>query len=213
MKIYEVNGNRFILGHEDVDVEKLCNEYDCDGYLKIISHQIQILNKDGSSASLCVNGLHCFTQYLYDYDYKYKVYALITGNEVYKSEIMFADPFVSKISIKTPKVFRNFVSVGNEHMILIDEDSQDASILCNRYDCNINYVTIINRKCIKVKTYERGVGFTKSCGSGNVASAVYCYLNDLCDEQVDVINDGGLCSIELNDDIEITSMSRFVQEI
>ena len=213
MKIYEVSGNRFILGSEEIDVEKMCDEYECDGYLKIVSHQMQVFNKDNSPADLCVNGLHCFTQYLYDCDSKYKVYALIIGNEVYKSEIIYVDPYISKVSVRNPKVYRNFVSVGNEHMILLDEDIESAPVLCKRYDCNISYVKIINRKCIEVNTYERGVGFTLSCGSGNIASATYCYLNDLCDDYIDVFNEGGVCSIEIGDEVEITSMSRFVREI
>ena len=55
MKIYEANGNRFILGSEEIDVVKMCEEYKCDGYLKIFSHRISIFNADGSEALLFVN--------------------------------------------------------------------------------------------------------------------------------------------------------------
>ena len=213
MKIYEVSGNRFILGEEDVDVVEMCNKYECDGYLQVCSHQLSVYNKDGSKANLCINGLHCFTQYLYDKDGIYYFYALVIENMVYKSEIISVEPFISKVTIKYPNIYRNYVYLGNDHMILLDEKYENAAMLCERYDCNINYVNVINRKCIEVKTYERGVGFTASCGSGNVSSVAYCYENDLCDKQVDVINEGGICSVEIYNQIEITSMSSFVEEI
>lgn len=213
MKIYSVSGNRFMMGSEDIDVVSLCNKYECDGYLKINSHQISLFNKDNTNANLCVNGLHCFTQYLYELNQNYKIYALVMNHEVYKSEIINEYPFISKLTIKYPKIYRNFVNVGNNHMVIFENNYDKSKIYCARYDCNINYVKIINRKCIEVKTYERGVGFTLSCGSGNVSSAVYCYENDLCDYEVEVINDGGNCFISMGNTIEISSISKYEKEV
>ena len=85
MKIYEVNGNRFILGEEEIDVVNMCKEHHCDGYLQVCSHQMKVMNADGTHASLCMNGLHCFTHYLYDMNEKYDVFALVIENIVYKS--------------------------------------------------------------------------------------------------------------------------------
>ncbi len=213
MKIYEANGNRFILGEEKIDVIKMCREYECDGYLQLYSHQMKVFNADGSKASLCVNGLHCFAHDLYDKNPDYRVYALLIGSEVYKCEIESLDPFISKLTIKLPKIYRNFVDVGNDHMICFEEDKKNAEIYCQRYMCNINYVKVINRKCIEVITYEKGVGFTKSCGSGNVASSYYCYVNDLTDSCLDILNPGGICSVRIKNDIEIRCASHFVREI
>lgn len=213
MKLYEASGNRFIIGEDDVDVVQMCKEYECDGYLKIYSHRMQVFNADGSEASLCVNGLNCFAHYLYDAHEEYHIYALVIGNEVYKCEIAQKNPFITTLTLKIPKIYRNFVDTGNEHMILFDSTTEKAEQLCARFDCNVSYVHVINRKCIEVKTYERGVGFTLSCGSGNVASAYYCYVNDFCDAQIDVLNEGGICSINIKKDIDIKVMSQFVREI
>lgn len=213
MKIYEANGNRFILGSEEIDVVKMCEEYRCDGYLKMFSHRMSIFNADGSEALLCVNGLHCFAHYLYDENEKYDVFALVVQNEIYKCEIIQKEPFISVVTVKIPVIYRNFVDVGNEHMILLDENMENAAQLCKRFDCNISYVRIISQSCIEVKTYERGVGFTLSCGSGNIASSYYCYVNGLCDAQVNILNEGGICFIEIKDHVEMKAMSRFVQEI
>lgn len=211
MKIYEANQNRFLIGEECMDVVKVCKEEKCDGYLQIKSHQIKVFNADGSEASLCVNGLHCFTHYLYDENKKYLIYALLMNEELYKSEIIQTEPFISKVEMGLPKVFRYFVDVGNEHIVLLSEDMKDAASISKRYDCNVNYVNVINSKCIEVRTYERGVGFTKSCGSGNIASSYYCYVNGLCDEGIDVLNEGGVCSIEIKDKIKMTVPSKFVR--
>ena len=213
MKIYEANGNRFLFGKKDVDVVGMCQEYECDGFLKVHSHQMRIFNADGSEASLCVNGLNCFAHYLHDENEEYNVYALVIGNEIYKCEILHKNPFISTVTLKLPSIYRNFVDVGNEHMILFDEDKSQAEQLCKRFDCNISYIRVINRKCIEVVAYERGVGFTMSCGSGNIACGYYCYVNDLCDSKIDILNEGGICSLDIKNDIEIKVMSRFVREI
>ena len=209
MKIYNANRNRFLIGEEDIDVVRMCDKHKCDGYLKVYSHQMKVMNADGSTASLCVNGLHCFTHYLYDTNPEYKIYALVIDNEVYKSEILNTNPFISRITIKRPRINRNFVDVGNQHLILIDQDNKEANNLCERFNCNINYVHIRDRKCIEVTTYERGVGYTQSCGSGNIASFSYAFENDLCDNQVIVVNKGGISSIQMKDQIEMTTMSNY----
>lgn len=212
MKIYNANGNRFLIGEDDIDVVKMCEKYQCDGYLKVHSHQMTVINADGSKANLCVNGLHCFTHYLYDMNSEYKIYALVIENEVYKSEILNVKPFISRVTVKNPIVQRNFVDVGNQHLVLINHDLIEAKNLCERFECNINYVYIRDRKCIEVITYEKGVGFTKSCGSGNIASFAYVNENDLCDSQVIVVNQGGICSIHRKDKVEMTTMSIFEGE-
>lgn len=212
MKLYEANGNRFLIGEDEIDVVKMCNENACDGYLKVHSHQMKIFNADGSEASLCINGLHCFTHYLYDLDPNYSIFALVIDSEVYKSEIKQIEPFISTVSINHCNIYRNFVDVGNKHMMRFDK-MNNAEIYCKRYNCNINYIHVLNRGCIEVITYERGVGFTKSCGSGNIASSAYCYENDLCDSQIDVLNRGGISSVTIKNKIEITTMSSFIRMI
>ena len=213
MKIYNTNGNRFVMGYDDIDVVKYCDEYDCDGYLKINGHEMEIINRDNSKANLCVNGLHCFTKFLYDIELDSKEYDLKVNNIIYPSKILNVDPFISKVRINPPKIYKNFVDIGNQHMIIIDDDMSEAEYLCKRYDCNINYVKIIDRNHIEVVTYERGVGYTLSCGSGNTSSAYYCYENGLCDKNIKITNRGGGCEIYIDKYIEITSISHFEREL
>ncbi|MDM8557466.1 diaminopimelate epimerase [Candidatus Parabeggiatoa sp. HSG14] len=68
---------------------------------------------------------------------------------------------------------------------------------------NVNFCQIIGEASIFVKTYERGVGLTNSCGSGMSASSlVSCLLgHNVFNKPIDVYNQGGLvrCEPTLND--------------
>ena len=52
---------------------------------------------------------------------------------------------------------------------------------------NVNFVEIVDRTCIKVRTWERGAGATLACGTGSCASAVAAYLNGYTESTVDVV--------------------------
>jgi diaminopimelate epimerase len=41
---------------------------------------------------------------------------------------------------------------------------------------NVNFVEIVNRERVKVRTWERGAGATLACGTGSCATAVACAL-------------------------------------
>ena len=49
---------------------------------------------------------------------------------------------------------------------------------------NVNFVEVINRTEIKVRTWERGAGLTLACGTGCCASVVAACLNNLTDKKV-----------------------------
>jgi diaminopimelate epimerase len=85
------------------------------------------------------------------------------------------------------------VAVGNYHLI-IDVDSgvaeSDEGEICKEYDfANIHFVQEKGAEMI-VRTWERGVGWTSSCGSGAVACG-YCYRKSL-----KIISSGGESSVQ-----------------
>lgn len=51
---------------------------------------------------------------------------------------------------------------------------------------NVNFVEVLNRKEISVKTWERGAGLTYACGTGSCASVVASYLTGQTDRNVTV---------------------------
>ena len=51
---------------------------------------------------------------------------------------------------------------------------------------NVDFVVVKSPTELFVKTYERGVGFTKACGTGACASFVVSKMFDLCENEVNV---------------------------
>jgi len=77
--------------------------------------------------------------------------------------------------------------VGNNHLCVIvdDVESEVVSFLGEKLmshemfidRINVNFIEVLDRNTIKVKTYERGVGWTLACGTG--ASSAFVVLNYL----------------------------------
>ena len=61
---------------------------------------------------------------------------------------------------------------------------------------NVNFVSVVDRKEIIVRTWERGAGYTLACGTGSCASVVAGILNKKLDKRVLVHLRGGHLSIE-----------------
>ena len=130
------------------------------------------------------------------------------------NEIPLAEPFNNTRAIElqigpidapilhTPSV----VNVGNPHAIFWVED-------VNAYDlgrfgpllenhpifpqrANISLAHVTSRNAITLRTWERGVGLTKACGTAACASAVAAARKDLCDRTVTVALPGGPLVIE-----------------
>lgn len=61
---------------------------------------------------------------------------------------------------------------------------------------NVNFVSIVNRNEIILRTWERGAGYTLACGTGSCASVVAGILNKKLDKKVLVHLRGGDLTIE-----------------
>ena len=93
------------------------------------------------------------------------------------------------------------LAIGNPHAVQIVDDVGAAPVdkigpLIEAHDrfpnrVNAGFMQIIDRKQIKVRVYERGVGETLACGSGACAAMVTGRLWGLLDDKVDVILRGG----------------------
>lgn len=75
---------------------------------------------------------------------------------------------------------------------------------------NVNFVEMIDEQNIKVRTYERGVGPTLSCGTGSAASAyIGCLLKGLANTiQVHLL--GGKLLIEIEKEIFLTGPASLI---
>ena len=100
-------------------------------------------------------------------------------------------------SIEGKEVVGGFsLSVGNPHLIFFIDDLNEFDL--NKIGpqlenhnyfperCNITLASIINRKYIKVKVWERGAGLTLACGTAACATAVSGSVLGLNDKSVDI---------------------------
>jgi diaminopimelate epimerase len=98
------------------------------------------------------------------------------------------------------------VSMGNPHCILFVPDAEKAPVaqLGPRVEThplfpnkvNVEFVQVIDRRHLRMRVWERGVGITLACGSGACATAVAAVRRGLADRKVDVTLDGGTLQLE-----------------
>lgn len=106
------------------------------------------------------------------------------------------------------------VNVGNPHVVFFVEDN-DAIRLDQlgpqiEHDelfperVNVNVASIVDRKTIRLRVWERGAGLTRACGTGACATAVAAMRRGLVDREVTVHLPGGPLSIAWGEDNRIT---------
>ncbi|MBI5416888.1 diaminopimelate decarboxylase [Candidatus Poribacteria bacterium] len=168
---------------------------------KYANFMMRIFNKDGSEAEMCGNGARCVAKYAYDKKIVYTqnmsfetnsgmIYASInTDNNLAK--IKMQDPVNLKIGFKIEgfKTEVNFINTGVPHAVIFINDLEKVDvqktgnfIRNHKYfspqGTNVNFVKILSKNKIKVRTYERGVeGETLACGTGSTASALIYAIN------------------------------------
>ena len=101
------------------------------------------------------------------------------------------------------------VSMGNPHAITFIKEDVNSFDIC-KYGrilevdevfpnkANIEFVTIIDEKTLKMRVWERGAGETLACGTGACGVAVAAILNNYTQRNVTVKLIGGDLEIEWN---------------
>ena len=97
------------------------------------------------------------------------------------------------VSMPNPHIVSIVDKVSDSELIEVGEKANALPMLFPN-GVNVNFCQILDEGVIFVRTYERGVGLTKSCGSGMSASSmVYCLLGySAFGKTIDVYNQGGL---------------------
>lgn len=98
------------------------------------------------------------------------------------------------------------VNVGNPHLVFFVDDAEaiDLARLGPVIETdplfperiNVNVATVEARDRIRLRTWERGAGLTRACGTGACATAVAAVSEGLTDERVAVALPGGELAIE-----------------
>lgn len=152
----------------------------------------RIFNADGREAEQCGNGLRCVARYLHEE-------GLVTANDFAiatiagNCSVTIKDYEHITITLPLPIIQQQltdllndqqtdltYLSTGNPHIILkvptVHADDviklTKAINIKHPEGINIGFMEINSPQAIRLKTYERGVGFTNACGS-NACAAVF----------------------------------------
>jgi diaminopimelate epimerase len=116
------------------------------------------------------------------------------------------------------------LSMGNPHCVIFAEELRKEDVI--KYGSviendpffpervNTEFVKVISKNRIQMNVFERGAGYTLSCGTGTCASAVASRLKGLTDEHITVEIPGGILEVEYSEGgpVFMTGPAEFVYE-
>lgn len=186
----------------------LCNRntgIGADGII-VLDHQkspviMHVINADGSLAYNCGNGLRCAIQYL-NHKTSNQAFSLSLMDKIYQGcisgdlvEVSLGTCSLERLedifldSAKTEACIAR-ADIGNQHLIVYTKKALDIELalteIASRYKTellNIGFVYPDALGRLLSVVFERGVGFTKSCGSGAAAAA--CFISLLGENSLD----------------------------
>lgn len=192
---YKMNGlgNDFVIfdkrGGQEIkhivnQVRRICDRnlgIGCDQMIIITDSEkadarMMIYNMDGSQSGACGNATRCVAK-LIDLP---RAHIEIGGRtlEVQREQNDFkvnmgpAD-FKEEVVVAGYKFY--LLDIGNPHAVTFDEvpnQRELGELMQDRIKggVNVNFATVLDSSTIKLKVFERGVGFTMACGSGACAT-------------------------------------------
>lgn len=233
----QTNGNDFVVieknekTEQNVNLAKIANRKYGVGADQVIfigqknqnTAAVEFFNQDGSLAKMCGNGACAVAFYLNKrsqntqkkfclniFETAYE--ASVDGN---KATVFFKSPvFVDQIPLSKHDDKLHFVTNGNKHLVCQVEDvnsvqdffAKNLAKLYNEY--NIHFVKRINHDTLKMRSFERGVGWTLACGSGAVAAAFAMQATE-----TKVFHDGGVSFVSVkNGAFSLTTEPKLIFE-
>ncbi len=171
-------------------------------------------NADGSEAEMCGNGGRCAARFAYLNGIAPEklsfetlagiIHAEVKGRQV---KLQMSSPKDLQLDISLEIRDQEFVvhrlNTGVPHTVMLVDDIEATPVFewgrFIRYQpvfqpegTNVNFVQVVDRHQIRIRTYERGVeDETLACGTGAVASAIICSIKGHCESPVEVKTWGG----------------------
>ncbi len=166
-------------------------EWDGDGSVWFMDYR----NADGSVAQMCGNGLRVFTRYLLDHDLVQGPTVQIASRSGLKEATVLADTRIrvsmgpvrvdqpaEPVRVRTGDGVEHPVlpaDVGNPHGVAFVDDLSALDLRTAPAfpadtfpeGVNVEFVRVLGSRHIALRVHERGVGETRSCGTGTVAAA------------------------------------------
>lgn len=181
---------------------------------RVADFKMRIFNPDGTEAEMCGNGSRCVALYAKDNHIAKGAMAIETLagvlNAMVKNDIV-------KVRLPDPKDIKwnlcliihkcpykvNFVNTGVPHVVYFVDDLKKVDVKdlgshirghkeFSPEGSNADFVKVVDRHYIKVRTYERGVeDETLACGTGAVASAIIAAESEKLESPITVETRGG----------------------
>tara|TARA_B100001989_G_C24535167_1_gene463889 strand:+ start:307 stop:1113 length:807 start_codon:yes stop_codon:yes gene_type:complete len=154
----------------------------------------QFFNQDGSSAELCLNGIYALANHLKKMNIhcnhiqtKHQSFSITDNNEdglrvsIPQSILQSIKPYTPYPQADIPHIIDcDLVDIGNPHLLITIENIDDfpLSLFATHPSIktafpkgiNISIYSILSGNSLRMRTYERGVGYTQGCGSAGLAS-------------------------------------------
>lgn len=179
---------------------------------------VKIFNNDGTEVEACGNGSRCVASlFLKDKS----SLTIATKNRILTAKlhndlvaINMGEAKIVKELYQFDQLHGHFVDVGNPH-IIIDVTNftlEEIDHLFNTYGpliendsrfpnkVNVNFVRIIDRNNIYLRTWERGAGATLACGTGACASFALLNSKNIINNIATVKQAGGDLVIAIEND-------------
>lgn len=196
----------------------------CDSILLVetpkspgVDFNYRIFNADGNEVEQCGNGARCLAQFVLEQGLTDKKHIRVETLTHTLSLQMLEDGRITvamgvpemaayyDIAIDTQLLKIGAVSMGNPHCTLVVDNVDAAQVtqLAPRIQAsgyfpqgvNVGFMQVIDRRRIRLRVYERGIGETLACGSGACAAVAIGIQQDLLDHQVVVELAGGSLDI------------------
>lgn len=170
-----------------------------DGFIKIVKQDkawfMDYSNADGSQAEMCGNGIRVMARYLTDRGHQPSgIYSINTRDgrkflsvpdsgdvSVNMGKVSQVDGQIN-VTVNSQEYFGLNIDVGNPHAVVFVEDLSSIGDLKSAPivkpettypdGVNIEFVRFFEDGQIGMRVFERGVGETKSCGTGTCAVAL-----------------------------------------
>lgn len=160
---------------------------------------MRVFNPDGAEVSMCGNGARCAALYAVRKGWCSRKPRIKTGAGVIRAAVDGGDVTLkmtnpkglalhTELSVQQSVLKAHFIDTGVPHVVLFLKRVRDYPVKIVgariRYHANfspgganVNFVEVLGRDRIRVRTYERGVeDETLACGTGSVASAIVSHL-------------------------------------
>ncbi len=162
--------------------------------------RMRIFNPDGSEAEMCGNGLRCILRFAAETGIARKktihvetlagiLEGRVTGSTARAQLNIAGEPRLNlKLPVGRAVITGHFLNTGVPHTVILTDDIEKVDIrtfgpavrnhkLFKPKGTNVDWIEVVNRRFLKIRTYERGVeGETLSCGTGSVAAGVAGFL-------------------------------------